>query len=530
MKEVQGNLQGSTMVIALTGRIDSENATQAEEEVSNILAEYTFDSLCIDMEGLEYISSAGLRMLLRLRKKYGDLRLTNVGPEVYSILHMTGFTEMMTVEKAYRRISVDGCEAIGQGANGTVYRIDGDNVVKVYNNADALDDIQHEREVARLALVLGVPTAISYDVVRVDESYGSVFEMLDARSFSKILATQPEKMDWCVKEYVELLRRIHRTVVPEGKLPDMRQTAIGWARFVQEYLPEEAGRKLMHLMRAVPKDNHMLHGDYHTKNIQLTGDEVLLIDMDTLAVGHPIFELASMYNAFVGFGEYDDGATTDEFMGFDHSIAREFWKKSLAAYLGTTDEETLRDVEDKARVVGYTRLIRRSIRRQGLEDPEKAAEIDLWKTHLLELLEHVDSLVFLANEIDVEARRENLPQVIGFADAHLEKAGCPVKSQKEIELAIEEIFINIATYAYAPGAGNATIRMEVTGEPKTAVITLKDQGKPYNPLEREDPDVTLSAEERRIGGLGIFLTRQLMDELEYEYTDGSNILTMRKKL
>ena len=108
---------------------------------------------------------------------------------------MTGFTELMTVEKAYRRVSVDGCEIVGEGANGTVYRIDGDNVVKVYKDANALDEIQKERELARLALVLGIPTAISYDVVRVGDSYGSVFEMLDARSFSKILAEHPEKME-----------------------------------------------------------------------------------------------------------------------------------------------------------------------------------------------------------------------------------------------------------------------------------------------------------------------------------------------
>ena len=530
MKEVQGSLQPDGMEIILTGRINSGNAMQVEEEINGLLAGYDGDELHIDMQGLEYISSAGLRMLLRLRKKYNSLTLTNVDSEVYGILHMTGFTEMMTVRKAYRHISVEGCEVIGQGANGTVYRIDGDNVVKVYNDPDALDDIRHEREVARLALVLGIPTAISYDIVKVDDSFGSVFELLDARSFSKILENHPEKIDWCVKEYVDLLRKIHSTVVPKGKLPDMRQTAIDWANFVQEYLPKEAGGKLLRLIWNVPADNHMIHGDYHTKNIQLTGDEVLLIDMDTLAVGNPIFELASMFNAFVGFGEYDDGATTDKFMGFDHRIARDFWKRSLAAYLGTDDEKKNREVEDKARVIGYTRLIRRSIRRGGLEDPEKNAEIELWKNHLLELLERVDSLTFLPAELKIKADRKNLPQVMSFANKHLEGADCPGKKRMEIELAIEEIFVNIASYAYAPGTGDVSMCVEITEDPKMAVITIKDQGIPYNPLEKEDPDVTLPAEERSIGGLGIFLTRKLMDELEYEYTDGSNILTMKKKL
>ena len=293
------------MKIDLTGRIDSNNAAQLEAKILKQLEGAKDTSVVLDAAGLDYISSAGLRVLLRVRKTHPSLRITNVSPEVYEILEMTGFTEMMTVEKAYRVVSVEGCEVIGRGANGTIYRIDQDNVVKVYKNADALADIQHEREVAKLALILGVPTAISYDVVKVGDSYGSVFELLNARPFSKILATEPEKMDWCVQEYVKMLKTIHGTLVPAGKLPDMRETAVGWARFMQDHLPEEAGRKLLAMVEAVPHDDHMIHGDYHTNNLELQNDEVLLIDMDTLAVGHPIFELGSIFNALIGFSELD---------------------------------------------------------------------------------------------------------------------------------------------------------------------------------------------------------------------------------
>ena len=234
---------GNSAVIKLAGRIDSNNAAQTEQEILGQLAGGNPETVILDAENLEYISSAGLRVILRVKKTYSDLHIINVNSEVYEILDMTGFTEMMTVEKSYRVVSVEGCEEIGRGANGTIYRIDQDNVVKVYNNADALADIQHEREVAKLALILGIPTAISYDVVKVGDSYGSVFELLNASSFSKILASQPDKMDWCVKEYVDMLKKIHGTVVPTGKLPDMRETAIGWAKFMVDYLPEEAGKK-----------------------------------------------------------------------------------------------------------------------------------------------------------------------------------------------------------------------------------------------------------------------------------------------
>ncbi|MBQ1507876.1 MAG: anti-sigma factor antagonist [Erysipelotrichaceae bacterium] len=517
------------MVIELKGRIDSNNAQQIESEVMGLLSGTTDTDIVLDAETLEYISSAGLRMILRLKKTYSDLKIVNVHSEVYEILDMTGFTEMMTVEKAYRVVSVEGCEEIGRGANGTIYRIDQDNVVKVYNNADALEDIQHEREVAKLALILGIPTAISYDVVKVNGSYGSVFELLNASSFSKILNEEPEKMDWCVQEYVAMLRRIHETLVPEGKLPDMRETALDWAKFLKDYLPEEAAEKLVRLFEAIPHDDHMIHGDYHTKNLELQGDEVLLIDMDTLAVGHPIFELASMFNSFTGFSELDHDRFKT-FQGFDYEVGQTFFRKSLETYLETKSPTKVQEVLDKARIIGYTRLIRRSIRRGGLEKEDSLREIEHWKTELLELLEKTDTLLFNRNELFIEALVENLPEVQAFVEERLNRAGCPMKAQMQISLAVEEIFVNIANYAYLPGKGNATVRVEISEDPVMVTITFIDHGIPYDPLAKEDPDVSLSAEEREVGGLGIFMTKKIMDDVSYTYKDGQNILTLKKAL
>ena len=517
------------VAIKLSGRIDSSNAPSVEKEVLSQLEGKGAIPVVINAEALEYISSAGLRVLLRVKKNYPNLKITGVNPEVYDILEMTGFTEMMTVEKAYRVVSVEGCEEIGRGANGTIYRIDKDNVVKVYNNADALSDIQQEREVARLALILGVPTAISYDVVRVGDSYGSVFELLNAQSFSKIIATQPDKFDWCVKEYVAMLKKIHSTVVPHGKLPDMRETALKWAKFMQDYLPEEAGRKLLSLVEAVPPDDHMLHGDYHTKNLELQDDEVLLIDMDTLAVGHPIFELASMFNSFVGYSELNHDVILN-FQGFDFETGKKFWHSVLAAYLGTDNESKIKSVEDKARIVGYTRMIRRSIRRKGLETAAGKAEIDFWTEQLVDLLTKTDTLLFDRSEIEVDAIPENLEKVQAFVERELEGVDCSPRTMMQFSVAVEEVFVNIANYAYVPDQGTAIIRMDVSGEPPVATITFIDRGIPYNPLAKPDPDVTLSADEREIGGLGVYLTKKAMDNVSYAYEDGQNILTLRKKI
>ena len=171
-----------TLTIELSGRIDSGNSAAVEKDVFEKLEGKDITSLILDASGLEYISSAGLRVILHIRKQYEDLRITDVNNEVYDIFEMTGFTEMMPIEKAYRKVSVEGCEEIGKGAKGTIYRIDKDNVVKVYNNPEALEDIQHEREVAKLALVLGIPTAISYDVVKVGDAGTTTFKGPAAQS------------------------------------------------------------------------------------------------------------------------------------------------------------------------------------------------------------------------------------------------------------------------------------------------------------------------------------------------------------
>ena len=529
MNEIRGELIDGKVILHLSGRIDSNNAQEAEKEIFAFLGDKTGPSVEVECSDLDYISSAGLRILLHLRKEYPKMKITGTNNDIYGILEMTGFTEMMTVEKAYRLVSVEGCEEIGRGANGTIYRIDQDNVVKVYNNPEALDDIQNEREMARLALILGIPTAISYDVVRVGDSYGSVFELLNASSFAKILETEPEKMDWCVNEYVKMLKKIHGTLVPKGKLSDMKQTVLSYVDFLKDYLPENAFAKLRKLVEEVPHDDHMLHGDYHIKNLELQGDEVLLIDMDTLAVGYPVFELGFMYNAYAGFSEMDF-SHTKEFLGIDHDMAGEFWHKSLSAYLGTANEKKIKEVENKARIIGYTRLIRRSIRRHGLETEDGRKEIENWTNELIELLEITDSLLFLRNELELEAVNENLPIVNDFVEKHLETVECTMKAQMEILLAVEEIFVNIANYAYEPDKGNAVVRVEFAEDPVTVIITFIDNGTPYNPLEREDPDIHLPVEERDIGGLGVFLIKNTMDDVTYEYKDGQNILQVKKNV
>ena len=132
------------------------------------------------------------------------------------------------------------------------------------------------------------------------------------------------------------------------------------------------------------------------------------------------------------------------------------------------------------------------------------------------------------DELTIEATVENLPEATEFVTAALEEMDCPLKVVMQMELVIEEIFVNVASYAYRPDVGNVTIRKSFDDEPRALNLTFIDSGCPYNPLEHKDPDTTLDADKREIGGLGIFLIKKNVDAITYERTDGKNILSVKK--
>ena len=131
-------------------------------------------------------------------------------------------------------------------------------------------------------------------------------------------------------------------------------------------------------------------------------------------------------------------------------------------------------------------------------------------------------------KITVDANRESIPQVAAFVERELENYSCPMKALAQINIAVDEIYSNIVNYAYGGGVGKASVAVESAGE-NSVRVTFEDSGVPYDPLAKPDPDVTLSAEERKIGGLGIFIVKKTMDSMEYKYEDGKNVLAIVKK-
>lgn len=378
-----------TLTIKPEGVIDSNNAEQVGAEFDQIRNDNIHENLVLDFGKITYISSAGLRQILRLKKVCPSFKVVNVSSEVYEIFDMTGFSEMMEIEKAYREMSVEGCEIIGEGSNGIVYRVSPDQIIKVYKNPDALDDIKKERELARKALVLGINTAISYDVVKVGDKYGSVFELLNSKSLTKLINEDKTKLPEYVKIFAGILKDIHNTEVKDGSLPSAKQKALGWVEWLEGKIPQETHDKLYKLLSDVEESNHLIHGDYHTSNLHYANGEAILIDMDTLSVGNPLFDFSSIFLAFRGFGEVDHSRIIN-FLKIDWDTANLIWDELVKQYLGTDDETKIQEAKNKAMALGYARLLRRTLKRE----PENKELVDYALNSLVDTVNKVDNISF----------------------------------------------------------------------------------------------------------------------------------------
>ena len=389
---MKSQLHNGTLTISLEGRIDSHRAPSVEIDINNIIKNTDFEHLVLDAEDMTYISSAGLRIVLKLLKSHNDLQLNDVSSEVYEILEMTGFTEIMQVNKALKRIDVTGKKIIGKGANGVIYRIDNDTIVKVYNEADTLDHIKAEHDMSRTAFILGIPTAIPFGIVKVGKRYGSIFELINAKTFAELLQEDPSQTEFVARQTVELAKTLHETDAPLG-IPRHSDVARQWLAEAKGSFDAEHFAKLTALIEAIPETDTMLHGDLHIKNIMQYEDEALLIDMDTLCAGHPIYELACIYNAYEGFGICDPNVFKN-FLSVDESVVKPLLHRILELYLDTDDENRINEVKEKASVIGLLRVLRRVIRIGEQDTPEGKRLIEECRDRIVLAVDHLDTLTF----------------------------------------------------------------------------------------------------------------------------------------
>ncbi len=259
------------------------------------------------------------------------------------------------VNKDIREIEIDNAHKIGEGLNGEVYRIADDTIVKVFRPDISIDVIKKEKELAKWAFVHGVPTAISFDIVRIGERYGVIFELLNACSAPDYIKRSPSELEDFIVKSVNLMNMIHAIEVAPGELPDMKKQYLGWVDICRKYLSSDICDRLKRLVEEVPESHTLLHGDYHIKNFMMSGDELMLIDMDTLCMGDPIFEMATIYNSYVEFPSISPKAA--EFLGIDVETAEKIWERTLELYSESAGQTSASDIQRLSLLLGCIRII-----------------------------------------------------------------------------------------------------------------------------------------------------------------------------
>lgn len=350
---------GNDVIIAFDGRLNTATSAEANEKINRELNKIgTIRSLTCDASHLEYISSSGLRILLSLARRYKGFRVTGVQSQVYEVLETTGFTKIMPVERAIRKLVIEGCRLIGIGGVGKVYRLDGDTIIKVFREGTTMDEVRHEITMSKEAFVLGMPTPISFDIVKVApssenpaECYGLVYELLEAKTLSTYVKQNPDQLDVCARKYADLLSELHQIEVPAGgRIPSAIQHERQQIEHIRRYFPQENIDMLLRIVDNIPAGNRLLHLDLQTKNTMMQDDELMLIDMGEVCYGHPMLDLGHAYSSMVSLvGDYET------IIGMPREMGLRLWNKAIDYYFDGLSADMIAERKAQIEVVSCVR-------------------------------------------------------------------------------------------------------------------------------------------------------------------------------
>ncbi len=283
---------GDQVTVTLAGEITAQSVKDLKNEVAEAVRKWPDREWILKCDDLLYISSAGLRWLLLLKKQISkEIRIIGVQRPVMDIFELTGVNRLFPIERGMRKISVEECDLVGRGANGEVYRLKDETIVKVFFPGEDLKNVKKEAEIAHVVFELGLPVVIPYDTVLIEGGcYGNVYEVLGSKTLSETIEAEPENFDRWITEYVDLYRMVHETDGSGKALPSSKD-------LYRRYLSESAGwyskeemDQLLRLLESIPDRNTLIHGDYHPNNIMISDGELIMIDLGDFSTGHPVFD------------------------------------------------------------------------------------------------------------------------------------------------------------------------------------------------------------------------------------------------
>lgn len=390
--------------IKLIGHLDTAHAAQTDKEIEQQIAALLEkpSALIFDCSELDYISSTGLRIVLKYKKLYPELEVINVSNEVYNVFEMTGFSRIITVKKALRTVNLEACTLLAKGGNGEVYRINDEEIIKLSLFADGEEKLIEEMNTAREAFVLGVPTVISFDTVQVkDGRRGIVMEAVNPDTLSSWLSEHPDELDRYAKPYADLFLTTNAIVTEPGKFRSLKQ----WLKSMIEVpMPNsclEWDEALYEIINTIPDGLNLIHHDGHPRNVLMTGDEkdrqLMLIDMGDMGCGHPVMEVIGW--AFMMLAPTYSIAypMVEHFTGLSLTVRHAFMRKVFSHYFRTTDEVVLDRIMEAAANVGTIKLacIHHSVQAPFVKKEDELVFFNHIATHKEEIKQNLQYLCSL---------------------------------------------------------------------------------------------------------------------------------------
>ena len=359
---MQTSTENNNLLLYLEGRIDTSNAGQTEQEIFSAL-DKTDKTPAFDAGKLTYISSAGLRVLLKVSKSFKEkLVIENVSEDVYDIFNTTGFTELFDVkaagdintEKPMREISIEGKEKIGITGLNTVYRLDDETVVKVYLPSVNYDiHIKKEQENARNAFVAGVPAVIPFDVVKVGDSYGLVYEMQNCRMLWDVMIDDKAHLEDYTRRYAQTIKKVHSIKANKELFSSSKALMLSTVKKLSGLFVHDEIEKFIRLIENIPERDTFLINNCYPNNAILQNDELLLVNFGVSGYGHPITDVSNMYMRFCHDLSFRSESERKIISDITEEERKQIWKTFISEYLGTIDKQLLEKTNEQIRIYSF---------------------------------------------------------------------------------------------------------------------------------------------------------------------------------
>ncbi|MCR5748405.1 MAG: STAS domain-containing protein [Lachnospiraceae bacterium] len=335
---MKNEFKDGALTFYLEGKIDSSNAEEVERELLDELSLFDNIDIAFDASSLMYISSAGLRILLKIKKQLKkDIRVTHVSDELFDIFDVTGFTDILTIEREMRRISLQCCKKISSALNGEIFQLSDDEMIKVFSKETPLSEIKKERQYAQTAMIIGVPTLIPYDVVQCEYGYGIVYEKSEMTSLAYMISHNTDSLEIYAHKLGVMMKELHSTEVIGNKLPDIKDRYKTWLREVGDTSDAKVS-VFSSLISSIPDSPTYVNGDINLNSVMVKGNELLLIDMSGSAHGNSLFDLQALFASLVGIESKHEGYCLKTY-GLSKISCIKFWNKFFSTYMSGRQQE-----------------------------------------------------------------------------------------------------------------------------------------------------------------------------------------------